>query len=73
MDTALDDIRKKPEAHAQQQYLIVEQHYRTLRGKRRIDDVINLGALLRSQGRTKEGSSFIRNGSISLNPTSGYY
>ena len=60
MDTALDDIRKKAwEAHAQQQYLIAEQHYRTLlREEASIDDVINLGALLRSQGRTKEGSSF---------------
>ena len=60
VSTALDAIRKKArEAHAQEQYLIAEQHYRTLLKQEAIlDDVINLGALLRSQGRLKEGSVF---------------
>ena len=61
MLTALDAIRKEArEAHAQQHYLIAEQHYRTLLNEEaNIDDVINLGALLRSQGRLKEGSTFL--------------
>ena len=60
MLTTLEAIRKEArEAHAKQQYLIAEQHYRTLLNKEaNIDDVINLGALLRSQGRIKEGSNF---------------
>ena len=60
MSTARDVIRKKArEAHARQQLLIAEQHYRTLlKEDPVIDDVINLGALLRSQGRLQEGSLF---------------
>ena len=60
MITALDDIRKEArEAHAQQKYLVAEQHYRTLlKREANVDDAINLGALLRSQGRLKEGSHF---------------
>ena len=60
MPTALDVIRRKAhEAHAQQKLLVAEEHYRTLLEKEaNIDDVINLGALLRSQGRLKEGSLF---------------
>ena len=60
MLTALDAIRKKAqEAHAQQQYLIAERLYRALlEEEANLDDVINLGALLRSQGRLKEGSNF---------------
>ena len=60
MLTALDAIRKKArQAHAQEHYLIAEQHYRTLLNEEaNLDDVINLGALLRSQGRLKEGSDF---------------
>ena len=39
--------------------MVAEGHYRTLLGRERnIDDVINLGALLRSQGRLQEGSLF---------------
>ena len=39
--------------------MVAERHYRTLLGEEAsIDDVINLGALLRSQGRLKEGSHF---------------
>ena len=62
MSTALDVIREKArEAHARQQLLVAEQHYRTLlKAEPHIDDVINLGALLRSQGRLKEGSLFYR-------------
>ena len=62
MLTALDDIRKKArEAHAQQHYLKAEQHYRTLLEQEPDpDDVINLGALMRSQGRLKEGSDFYK-------------
>ena len=62
MHTALDVIRKKAhEAHASQELLAAEGHYRTLLEKEpRIDDVINLGALLRSQGRLKEGSHFYK-------------
>ena len=60
MFTALDDIRKAArKAHAQQDYLTAERHYRTLLDKEaKLDDAINLGALLRSQGRLKEGSHF---------------
>ena len=60
MITALDDIRKEArEAHAQQKYLVAEQRYRTLlKREANVDDAINLGALLRSQGRLKEGSHF---------------
>ena len=60
MFTALDDIRKAArKAHAQQHYLIAERHYRTLLDtEAKLDDAINLGALLRSQGRLKEGSHF---------------
>ena len=60
MVTELEAIRKKArEAHAQRRYLVAERHYRTLLGEEpSIDDVINLGALLRSQGRLKEGSHF---------------
>ena len=60
VSTARDVIRKKArEAHARQQLLIAEQHYRTLlKEDPVIDDVINLGALLRSQGRLQEGSLF---------------
>ena len=62
MSTALDVIRKKArEAHASQQLLVAEQHYRTLLAEEpNIDDVINLGALLRSQGRLEEGSLFYK-------------
>ena len=58
MLTALEDIRNKArKAHAEQQYLIAEQHYRTLlRKEANLDDAINLGALLRSQGRLQEAS-----------------
>ena len=39
--------------------MVAERHYRTLLGREQnIDDVINLGALLRSQGRLQEGSLF---------------
>ena len=60
MLTALEAIREKArKAHAQQQYLIAEQHYRILLNEEAaLDDAINLGALLRSQGRLREGSSF---------------
>ena len=60
MLTALDAIRRKAQqAHAQQQYLVAESHYRTLlKAEANLEDVINLGALLRSQGRLKEGSNF---------------
>ena len=60
MLTALEDIRNKArKAHAEQQYLIAEQHYRTLlRKEANLDDAINLGALLRSQGRLQEASDF---------------
>ena len=62
MSTALDVIRKKArEAHAGQELLIAERHYRTLLEKQpNIDDVINLGALLRSQGRLQESSRFYK-------------
>ena len=62
MFTALDKIRREArEAHAQQHYSVAEQHYRTLlKAEASPDDVINLGALLRSQGRLKEGSHFYR-------------
>ena len=68
MLTALDAIRKEArEAHALQQYSVAERHYRTLLDAEAcLDDVINLGALLRSQGRLREGSLFIRNGSSIL-------
>ena len=58
--TALDAIRKNArEAHARQQYLIAERLYRTLLNEEaNVDDAINLGALLRHQGRIKEGSHF---------------
>ena len=57
--TTLDAIRKKAGGSRPEQYLIAEQHYRTLLKQEAIlDDVINLGALLRSQGRLKEGSVF---------------
>ena len=61
MLTALDAIRKEArEAHAQQQYLIAEQHYRTLLdAEANLDDVINLGALLRSQGRLRKAQNFL--------------
>ena len=60
MFTELDAIRKKAqEAHAQQQYLVAEQCYRTLLNEEpNVDDAINLGALLRSQGRIREGAQF---------------
>ena len=60
MLTALDAIRKKAQqAHAQQQYLVAEGHYRTLlEAGTNLEDVINLGALLRTQGRLIEGSHF---------------
>ena len=55
--------KKARDAHAKQQLLIAEQHYRTpLREEPEVDDVINLGALLRSQGRLQEGSLFINYG-----------
>ena len=62
MSTALDAIRKKArEAHASHELMVAEDHYRTLlRRKPNIDDVINLGALLRQQGRLKEGSIFYK-------------
>ena len=62
--TALDAIRKEAwEAHAQKQYLKAEQHYRTLLNhETNMDDVINLGALLRTQGRLREGQNFIAMG-----------
>ena len=58
MATAVEVIRKKArDAHAKQQLLIAEQHYRTLlKQDPNVDDAINLGALLRSQGRLQEGS-----------------
>ena len=67
MNTSLEVIRRKAhEAHARQELVVAERHYRTLLGRERnIDDVINLGALLRSQGRLQEGSLFISHGSIS--------
>ena len=60
MPTALEDLRNKArKAHAEQQLLVAEEHYRTLLSKEaNLDDAINLGALLRSQGRLKEGSKF---------------
>ena len=53
-------IRKKArDAHAKQQLLIAEQHYRTLlKEDPDVEDVVNLGAILRSQGRLQEGSLF---------------
>ena len=74
MLTALEAIRKEArEAHAKQQYLIAEQHYRILLNKEaNIDDVINLGALLRSQGRIKEGSNFTSGGSNILDKMKTY-
>ncbi|WP_390129397.1 hypothetical protein [Synechococcus sp. HIMB2401] len=60
MSTDLDVIREKAlEAHARQELLVAEQHYRTLLKKDPyIDDAINLGALLRAQGRLQEGSLY---------------
>ena len=60
--TELNDIRREARAaHAQKQYLIAEERYRTLLEQgATADDVINLGALLRTQGRTKEGSCFYK-------------
>ena len=62
MLTELNDIRREARvAHAQRQYLIAEEHYRTLlKEGATAEDVINLGALLRTQGRTKEGSCFYK-------------
>ena len=59
MLTTLDAIRKKArEAHAQEQYLIAEQHYRTLLKQEAIlDDVINLGALAKPRA-VKRGIVF---------------
>ena len=59
--TELNDIRREARvAHAQRQYLIAEEHYRTFKEGATAEDVINLGALLRTQGRTKEGSYFYK-------------
>ena len=59
MFTALDDIQPSPEGPCPAGLLTAEQHYRTLLDKEaKLDDAINLGALLRSQGRLKEGSHF---------------
>ena len=56
-------IRKKArDAHAKQQLLIAEQHYRTLLKEDPDVEDVNLGAILRSQGRLQEGSLFIRSG-----------
>ena len=62
MSTALDVIRRKArQAHAKKQLLVAEQHYRTLLEKEPfIDDAINLGALLREQGRLQESSHFYK-------------
>lgn len=60
MPVALNIIRREAwEAHAQQRWLDAEERYRSLLAKDpSVDDVINLGALLRSQGRLQEGSIF---------------
>ena len=64
MLTALDAIREKArKAHARQDYLIAERYYRILLDREpNLDDVINLGALLRSQGRLRKVQVFISNG-----------
>lgn len=62
MITKLEAIRREArEAHAQHQHLIAEQLYRTLLSENpHVDDAVNLGAILRSQGRLQEGSSFYK-------------
>jgi len=59
---ALDNIRQEArEAHAAQRWPVAEQQYRRLLAvDPQIDDVINLGALLRAQGRYQEGSAFYK-------------
>jgi predicted O-linked N-acetylglucosamine transferase (SPINDLY family) len=59
---ALDTIRQEArEAHAAQRWDVAEEQYRRLlAADPQIDDVINLGALLRSQGRYQEGSAFYK-------------
>ena len=70
--TTLDAIRKSPEAHAQEQYLIAEQHYRTLLKQEAIlDDVINLGALAKPRA-VKRGIVFINNGLTILDLMNAY-
>ena len=62
MPTSLESIRQEArDAHAAQRWLEAEQQYRTLiNAEANVDDIINLGAILRSQGRYKEGATFYK-------------